>query len=56
MSQFLDDLNYRCYFYNRTRSPDIWYQWWGAVFGEEAVEKLERRLQAELEDTSASSS
>lgn len=43
----LDELTYRCYRYNRLRSPDITPTLWQRVFGT-ATTQLEQRYQTEV--------
>lgn len=43
----IDELTYRCYRYNRLRTPDITPTRWQLVFGT-ATNQLEQRYQAEV--------
>lgn len=45
---FADELLYGNYTFNRQQAPDITPERWKKIYGEQAVEWMERRLQDEL--------
>lgn len=47
IQQFIDDLTYGAYRYNRLHRPDIPYLRWASVFGADTVEQCEARFQKE---------
>ncbi len=46
IGEFIDELTYQCYVYNRLRSPDIKPEQWAGIFNN--VEALEKRFQTEV--------